>query len=157
MPAARVLNCEIRDADGVVSTPQITVPTGLSDDGRIGHVFSQALETEPYPEPSFPEMSEYDHPVVALALGVRDDLRMALVEWLIDAGCSWAEAGDYAATVRAVGGDYTHTAWGERRGVSQQGVSDNVSGAREQIADELPKPVPAHPEAMGTIEDASGG
>ena len=65
---------------------------------------------------------------------------------------AWSELG----FSRAVGGSHTQTAWGERRGVTQQSVGDNVSSAREQIVDELPEPVTTHPDAMGTIEDALG-
>lgn len=52
---------------------------------------------------------------------------------LIDAGCSSAEAVDYLMTHRT---PVTQVEWAERRGITQQTVSENVSKARDKLRDD---------------------
>lgn len=51
---------------------------------------------------------------------------------LVERGCSPAEALDY---YMAEVGPYNQTQWAEVRGVNQQAVSENISKAREKMAE----------------------
>lgn len=59
----------------------------------------------------------------------RDEERQALAD-LIDAGCSPAEAVDYLVTYQT---PVSQVEWADRRGISQQGVSDNVRRAGKTL------------------------
>lgn len=54
------------------------------------------------------------------------------VEELVQRGLSSAEAVDYLATVE---GNHSQTAWSDKRGRSQQAVSNNVQSAKAKLGE----------------------